>query len=144
MISWKNRYFGSELRRRVVLEVVHEVMGSGRGKLHIFSSIHYVKMMPPWLRKLIVFIYGYNQNSPMPFPMRSLPTKNQVKEKNLKFVRQVILFIILSKKLSFPLLLMQIVRDFGIGEGTLLSHNLENRNPRGGSTLMPISFSTIT
>jgi len=70
----------------VYTKLFTSIWETGRRQSRVSGRITYARMTPPWLRKNVIFIHGENRNASIPFTLGALPTKNQIKEKNYKFV----------------------------------------------------------
>jgi len=63
----------------------------GHKKRLVASNVTYAKMTPPWLRHSVTFMHGANRSFSLPFVLRVLPTKNQIRRRNGKLLGAAIL-----------------------------------------------------
>jgi len=114
----------------------------GRRNKRVSGRITYADMTPPWLRGNVIFIHGENRNASIPFTLKVLPTKNQIKEKNYKFIGKAILDTILRKEDTMAPFLRHILIESGVsvtaidrseGATGLPSTEFHNQNPSRAS-----------
>jgi len=106
----------------------------GRTNGEVTGRLTYSRMTPPWLRHNVIFIHGQNRNASLPYTLRVLPKKKQIKDKNFKFIGRAILDTILRREESMAPYLRRLLREAGCN---ITDEHIENATPRRNADLHP-------
>lgn len=88
----------SEFRQLDINQVAHiystffqALWAKGYEEGRVMKNANYAKLTPPWLRKPVTFMHGANRSMSLPFVLRVLPNKNQIRHRNGKVLASAIL-----------------------------------------------------